>query len=151
MRRALQFAAPHQKEVLAIMGFTLVLSAVGAAEPLVLKFVFDGLGTTGVDRVLLIGVAALLLLTLVREGVSSVTNWLTWQTRLGIHFTLLEATVGRLHSMPLRMQRSEGVGAIITRLDRSIQGFINAVTQILFQILPAVVYLVLSIVVMVQL
>jgi ATP-binding cassette subfamily B protein len=53
--------------------------------------------------------------------------------------------------MPLRLQRSEGVGAIITRLDRSIQGFINAVTQILFQILPAVVYLVLSIIVMLKL
>jgi ATP-binding cassette subfamily B protein len=53
--------------------------------------------------------------------------------------------------MPLRLQRSEGVGAIITRLDRSIQGFINAVTQILFQILPALVYLVLSVIVMLKL
>jgi ATP-binding cassette subfamily B protein len=133
------------------MGLTLLLSAVGAAEPLVLKYVFDGLGTAGVNRVLLTGVALLLVLALVREGIGSITNWLTWQTRLGIHFTLLEATVGRLHSMPLRLQRSEGVGAIITRLDRSIQGFINAVTQILFQILPALVYLVLSVIVMLRL
>jgi ATP-binding cassette subfamily B protein len=50
--------------------------------------------------------------------------------------------------MPLRMQRSEGVGAIITKLDRSIQGFINAVTQLLFNVLPAVVYLVLSLLIM---
>ncbi len=32
---------------------------------------------------------------------------------------------------------SQGVGAIMTRLDRSIQGFVAAVTQILFNILPA--------------
>ena len=151
LRRALRFAAPHRKAVIAISALTLVLSAVGAAEPLVLKFVFDGIGTAAVNRVLLTGVGCLLLLALIREGIGSVTNWLTWQTRLGIHFTLLEATVGRLHTMPLSLQRSEGVGAIITRLDRSIQGFINAVTQILFQILPAIVYLVLSIIVMLQL
>jgi ATP-binding cassette, subfamily B, bacterial len=151
LRRALRFAAPHRKAVLAISALTLVLSAVGAAEPLVLKFVFDGIGTAAVNRVLLTGVGCLLLLALLREGIGSVTNWLTWQTRLGIHFTLLEVTVGRLHTMPLSLQRSEGVGAIITRLDRSIQGFINAVTQILFQILPAIVYLVLSIIVMLQL
>jgi ATP-binding cassette subfamily B protein len=151
LRRALQFAAPHRKAVISISALTLVLSAIGAAEPLVLKFVFDGIQTAAGNRVLLTGVGYLLLLALVREGITSVTNWLTWQTRLGIHFTLLEATVGRLHSMPLRLQRSEGVGAIITRLDRSIQGFINAVTQILFQILPAIVYLVLSIIVMLKL
>lgn len=151
IRRALQFAAPHRHTVAAITALTLVLSAVGAAEPLVLKYIFDGLATVSVNRVLLTGVGLLLLLTFVREGASSVTTWLTWQARLGIHFTLLEATVGRLHSMPLRLQRSEGVGAIITRLDRSIQGFLGALTQILFQILPALVYLVLSVVVMLKL
>ena len=151
MRRALRFAAPHKVPVIAIVGLTLVLSAVGAAEPLVLKYIFDGLAGTSVNRVLLSGVGILIALALVREGIGSLTNWLTWKTRLGIHFTLLESTVGRLHSMPLRMQRSEGVGAIITRLDRSIQGFIGAITQILFSVLPAVVYLVLSVVVMLRL
>jgi ATP-binding cassette subfamily B protein len=53
--------------------------------------------------------------------------------------------------MPLRIQRSEGVGAILTKLDRSIQGFINAVTQILFNVLPAITYLVLSVIVMLKL
>ncbi len=31
--------------------------------------------------------------------------------RLGIHVVLLEGTVDKLHRMPLRIQRSEGVGA----------------------------------------
>ena len=96
MRRALRFAAPHKVPVIAIVGLTLVLSAVGAAEPLVLKYIFDGLAGTSVNRVLLNGVGILIALALVREGIGSLTNWLTWKTRLGIHFTLLESTVGRL-------------------------------------------------------
>jgi len=32
--------------------------------------------------------------------------------------------------MPLSSHRTEGVGAIMTKLDRVIQGFISAVTQI---------------------
>jgi ATP-binding cassette subfamily B protein len=52
--------------------------------------------------------------------------------------------------MPLRLQRSEGVGAIMTRLDRSIQGFSNAVL-ILFSILPSLMFLGLAVIVMLQL
>jgi ATP-binding cassette subfamily B protein len=100
---------------------------------------------------LLRGLVLLGLLGLGREVVGGFSNWLTWHARLGIHYSLLEATVGRLHSMPLRMQRTEGVGAIMTKLDRSIQGFLGALTQLLFNVLPAVVYLVLSVAIMLQL
>jgi ATP-binding cassette subfamily B protein len=79
------------------------------------------------------------------------TNWQTWHARLGIHYTLLEDTVERLHRMPLSLHRNEGVGAIMTRLDRGIQGFISAVTQILFNIFPAIIYLCISVFVMFQL
>ncbi|PTY08084.1 ABC transporter [Opitutaceae bacterium EW11] len=152
LRRALEFARPHRGAVAAILAFTLVLAAVNAAEPVVLKHIFDGLAAAGPRKIeaLLASVGLLLLLGLAREAIGGVCNWLTWRTRLGIHYGLLEATVGRLHRMPLRMQRSEGVGAILTRLDRSIQGFINAVSQILFNVLPAVTYLVISLAIMLQ-
>lgn len=130
---------------------TVALAVVNAAEPLVLKYVFDEVTEDENLRAVLHGVAALLGLALLREAGTALSNWQTWRTRLGIHYALLEATIGRLHSMPLRMQRSEGVGAIITRLDRSIQGFVGAVTTLLFNIFPAVIYLVVSVAVMVQL
>ena len=152
MRRALLFAAPYRGSVLAILAFTLVLAAVNAAEPLILKYVFDNLAEPATRHadMLLSTVGFLLILGLAREAISGICNWLTWRTRLGIHYGLLEATVGRLHRMPLRIQRSEGVGAILTKLDRSIQGFINAVTQILFNVLPAFTYLIISVVIMLR-
>ena len=152
MRRALQFAAPQRKSIGAILLFTLAMAALNATEPLVLKLIFDDLASEErrTTEILLKWVLLLLGIGLAREALNGLCNWLTWRTRLGIHYGLLEATVGRLHRMPLRIQRSEGVGAILTKLDRGIQGFIGAVTQILFNVLPALTYLVISVVVMLQ-
>ncbi len=88
---------------------------------------------------------------LARETMAGFSNWLTWRTRIGLQYALLEATIGKLHRMPLRIQRSEGIGAIMTRLDRSIQGFTSAVTAILFSIMPSVIFLVIAVVIMLRL
>jgi ATP-binding cassette subfamily B protein len=151
LQRALRFTAPHRRAVATISLCTLFLAAANAGEPLVLKIVFDGLGHGLELGGLIRGILLLAGLAVAREGANGISNWLTWRTRLGLHYTLLEATVERLHAMPLRMHRSEGVGAIMTKLDRSIQGFIGAVTQLLFNVLPAVVYLVLSLIIMFKL
>jgi ATP-binding cassette subfamily B protein len=151
LQRALQFTRAHRTSVIIISGCTLVLAAANAAEPLILKYVFDSLGNGQPIRALTKWLVCLIAIVVGREVVSGISNWLTWHTRLGIHYALLDATVGRLHSMPLRMQHSEGVGAVMTKLDRSIQGFLGAVTQLLFNVLPAVVYLLISLVVMVKL
>lgn len=149
-RRAAIFVTPYRSKVAGICGLTLFLAAVNAAEPLVLKYVFDHLADGRSVEALTLGIGLMIALALLRELVTASSNWLTWKTRLGIHHSLLGATVGRLHKLPLSFHRAEGVGAIMTKVDRSIQGFMNAASQILFSVLPAVVYLVISIVVMVQ-
>ena len=88
---------------------------------------------------------------LARDGFNALSNWLTWRTRIGVHFSLMEETVGRLHRLPLSFHREEGVGAIMTRLERGIQGFVNAVSEIAFNVIPAASYLVISIIVMLKL
>ncbi|MFN7137995.1 MAG: ABC transporter ATP-binding protein [Limisphaerales bacterium] len=145
------FAFPYKKTVGILLLLTLVLSGVNAVEPLVLKFIFDNLSATPELRALLVGILGLLVLGLFRELVTGISNWLTWHTRLGIHYALLEATVGRLQLLPLSFHRSEGVGAIMTKLDRSIQGFIGALSQILFNVFPALIYLAISVVIMLRL
>jgi ATP-binding cassette subfamily B protein len=151
LRRALGFALAYRNAVAGLFAITVVLAMINAGEPLVLKYIFDELGSHRQLRPLLIGVAGLVGLGLFRELASAISNWLTWKTRIGIHYSLLEAMVGRLHRLPLSFHRTEGVGAIMTKLDRSIQGFLNAVTQILFNVFPAVLYLAIAIGVMVEL
>ena len=148
LRRALRFASPFRKSVTAIFVITLLLAAINAAEPLILKYIFDNLAPKSSTHVLFVGIWLLIGIGVFREIATAFSNWLTWHARLGIHYTLLENTVERLHRMPLSFHRAEGVGAIMTKLDRGIQGFINGITQILFNIFPAVLYLGISLAVM---
>jgi ATP-binding cassette subfamily B protein len=149
--RALTFAFPYRRAVFLIFIITLVLAAINAAEPLILKYTFDSLFPNGPNRVLFQGIALLLVLGIFREIGTGYSNWLTWHARLGIHYTLLETTVERLHRLPLSFHRTEGVGAIMTKLDRGIQGFIGGVSQILFNVFPAILYLCISMVIMLRL
>lgn len=149
MRRALAFAFPFRYAVGLIFLITLCIAAANAAEPVILfKYIFDSLVLHGSNHVLIVGLIVLIGLGIFREAATAFSNWLTWHARLGIHYSLLEVTVERLHRMPLGFHRQEGVGAVMTRLDRGIQGFINGVTQILFNIFPAILYLAISIAIM---
>lgn len=127
------------------------LSALSALEPLVLRSVFDSLGGAQPLRALVLGVSALLAIGLVRELAQAGSQWLTWRTRIAIHFALTERTVDRLHSLPIGFHRAEGVGGTMTRLERGIQGFVTALNELAFNVLPAIVFLAISVAVMFRL
>jgi ATP-binding cassette, subfamily B, bacterial len=142
------FAVPQWRTIGIIIALMLAIAGINAIEPLLLKLIFDGLGTSADLRPLLVGVAGFAAIVMTRELMEGSANWLTWRTRIGLQYDLLEATIGKLHSMPLHVQRSEGVGAIMTRLDRSIQGFTHALVVLLFNVLPSVVFLIVAISIM---
>jgi ATP-binding cassette, subfamily B, bacterial len=136
LHRAARFAFPMRHAIALVLFQVLVVAAINAVEPLVLKDIFDRLLAPAGMGPIVFSLIVLACLALAREILNSLSNWLTWRTRIGLQYALLEAAIGKLHSMPLRIQRSEGVGAIMTRLDRSIQGFVGAVDLLLFNILP---------------
>jgi ATP-binding cassette subfamily B protein len=150
-QRLLQFIAPFQTSVVGILALSLGAAGINALEPLVLKSIFDTLTSDRQEWQLVVSVVTLLLLSLVREGGSATANWLTWRTRLGFQYLLLEATIGKLQRLPLELQRREGVGTLLTKLDRSIQSLSGAVNDILFNALPSAMFLVVSLIVMVRL
>src|SRR6185437_9540504 len=100
---AVRFAFPQRNAVVIIVGLTLCVAGVNAVEPLILKFVFDELADMRRFHELLQGVLLLAGLAVLRECLEAVANWLTWRTRLGLQYALLEAVIGKLHRMPLRM------------------------------------------------
>ncbi|ABC80842.1 ABC transporter ATP-binding protein [Anaeromyxobacter dehalogenans] len=149
--RAAEFLVPFRLPIAGILLVALTLAGVNAAEPLALKRIFDSLALGQGGRPLAEGVISLVVLGLLREAFTATSNWLTWRTRIGIQYRLTEATVGRLHRLPLTFHRAEGVGALMTRLDRSIQGLVGALSDIAFNVVPAAAYLVLSVAVMLRL
>jgi ATP-binding cassette subfamily B protein len=150
-RRAAEVQVPFRLRILAILLLSLALAGVNAAEPLALRHIFDALGRGAGARPIVTGVLALVALGLVREVFQGLSNWLTWRTRIGVQYRLTEATVGRLHQLPLTFHRAEGVGATMTRLDRAIQGLVAALAELTFNAVPAAVYLVLSVAIMIGL
>ena len=150
-RRALVAVHPHRASALVIVALTLLSAAIGATEPLLYKEIFDGLGAgrRAFDTVLPWALA-LGGIALGRELVMGAANWLTWRTRLRLQHRLLDAVVSRLHRLPLEYHRGEGIGAVMTKLDRGIQGFVAAFSDAISHLLPALAYLVMALVVMMQ-
>ncbi|HZZ83480.1 MAG TPA: ABC transporter ATP-binding protein [Anaeromyxobacteraceae bacterium] len=148
--RAAEFLEHAKLPIAALLGLAVGLAALNAAEPLALRQLFDALalGRGQPPGRFVQGILLLVGLGLLREAFLATSNWLTWRTRLGIHYRLTEATVGRLHRLPLEFHRSEGVGAVMTRLDRSIQGLVGALSELAFNVVPAAIYLALSVAVM---
>ncbi|ATB28890.1 ABC transporter ATP-binding protein [Melittangium boletus] len=149
--RAMGFLLPHRHAVVTVLFLVLLSTGLSVIEPLALKSVFDQLGAGGTSKAVLLSVGALVAIGLVREALGATANWLTWRTRIRVHFALNEATVSRLHRLPLSFHREEGVGATMTKLERGMQGFVGAITELTFNVLPAATYLVLCVVVMFQL
>ncbi|HYD42959.1 MAG TPA: ABC transporter ATP-binding protein [Anaeromyxobacter sp.] len=147
----MEFLRPYRGSVILLLVLAVALAAVNAAEPLALRAAFDALAGREGKGPLARALLALVALGLGREALAACSNWLTWRTRIGIQYGLTEATVGRLHQLPVSFHKAEGVGALMTRLDRSIQGLVGALADLAFNALPALVYLVLSVAVMLRL
>ncbi len=150
-RRVLRYLQTHERALVAIFVLTLLTGVAGALEPLVLKLVFDELAGGKVLGTIVAGVGALLGLELLREAVMAVNNWLTWKTRIGVQYELLAATVGKLHSLPLSFHQAGSVGATMTKLDRGVQGVAAGLSELAFNVLPALVYLCLALAIMLRL
>jgi ATP-binding cassette subfamily B protein len=76
---------------------------------------------------------------------------LSWRVRIRVQFDLLRVAVGRLHSLPVSFHRGESVGGLMTKLDRGTSGLVGALAELLFNVLPSVLYLVFSLTLMFRL
>ncbi len=95
LRRAAAFLAPKRRAVGTVLSFALVIAALNACEPLVLKYVFDRVGGQSVATVLGVGLAGMLALGLLRELLMALQNWLTWKTRIEVQFGPSASTATR--------------------------------------------------------
>jgi ATP-binding cassette subfamily B protein len=150
-RRSLVFLRPDWVRVVTVVLLTILVGMLGALEPLLLKFIFDALNAGQLQNALVLGIGGLLALFLGRELMGGVSNRVVWQVRLAVHFRLLSATVDRPHSLPLEYHREQSVGQLMTRLDRSISGYIGALHEFAFNLLPAVSYLIFATILMMHL
>jgi ATP-binding cassette, subfamily B, bacterial len=147
--RSLEFIAPYRKAVIGIVALALVLSVVGAADPLVLKYLFDALGR-GERTPLLVALAALLGIELARSVVGAQSSILTWRVRLGVDYTVRERVLAKLTTATVDYHQAEGVGGTTNKVNQSIAAYVAAFADVAFNVLPTLAYLALSIVAMLR-
>jgi ATP-binding cassette, subfamily B, bacterial len=149
--RALSFAFPFRIAVIGIVAITLFLSALYVLEPVIIGRIIDSFNSDNIKHELIKGIISLSILGVVKEVAVYFNNRIIWNTRIRLHEALLSNTVERIYNFPLHMYRKEGVGATMNRLEKGINGFVGAVSELITNLLPSLVYLVMALVVMFQL
>ncbi len=145
--KTLKFLAPFRWAIAAIVPFTIVLSAMDAVEPLLMKLLFDSVAE-GKSSLHTLGMAAggLIGLGFASQALGGLLNWLIWRVRMGVDYNLRSAVVEHLYSLPLSFFRVRSVGGIVTQVNRSIEGYMEAFAEVTTRIFPNLVYLSISLV-----
>lgn len=151
IRRSFAFVKPERGKIALVLLLALVVAALGAAEPLLTKLFFDELAKEGLTRALAWALGGLVALELARSACGGLLNVATWDVRLAVDFRLREQLVGKLNSLPLSYHQHESVGATMTRLNQGVTGFLAAFAELAFNVLPAIAFLTLAVVAMLQL
>jgi ATP-binding cassette subfamily B protein len=149
--RSLEFVRPYRRTLIAVTCLALVLAALSAVDPLVMKYLFDQLGAgTGLSK-FSVAIASLVALEITRSGLQAWLGVLSWDVRLGVDYTVRERVMGKLNSLPMSFHQRETIGATMNRINAGINGCVTAFCDTAFNLLPTLLYLVLSVAAMLRL
>ena len=149
-RRSLQFVRPYRRKLVGVLSLALLLAALSAIDPLVMKYLFDELGRGGSMTPFALTMAGLAGLEIARAGLQAWLGVLSWDVRLGVDYTVREQIMGKLNSLPMSFHQGESVGATMNRINQGINGCVVAFCEAAFNLLPTLVYLALSITAMLR-
>ncbi|APR80477.1 ABC transporter, ATP-binding protein, MsbA family protein [Minicystis rosea] len=151
LRRSLAYLRPHAGRIALVLALTLGASSLPAIEPLLHRALFDRLAAQAALRDMLAPVLILGVLTVGRVLLSGAISRRVWRVRLRINRDLLAKATGRLHTLPIGYHQGRGIGETMTRLDRGITSFVDGLAAVAFQLLPAVVYILVALAIMFRL
>jgi ATP-binding cassette, subfamily B, bacterial len=123
------------------------MAVLGAADPLVMKYLVDALGERRAQA-LPYALAGLLGIEIGRGALGRWLGVLTWNVRIAVDFNMRQRLMAQLQALPMEYHAREGVGGTMNKLNQSVTVFVGAFGEIAFNVLPSVVYLALSLVAM---
>jgi ATP-binding cassette, subfamily B, bacterial len=151
LRRSLEFVRPRARTLAGVLSLALVLSCLSAVDPLIMKFLFDLLGSGGDLRPFALAMGALLVAELGRAGLTAWLGTNSWDLRLQVEYAVRERVTAKLNSLPVSYHQREGVGGLMNRVNQAVTGYVAAFSDLSFNVLPVVLYLGISLVAMWQL
>jgi ATP-binding cassette subfamily B protein len=148
--RSLEFVRPYRRTLIGVTCLALLLATFSAVDPLLMKYLFDQLSAgTGLSKFSL-AMGALVVLEIVRAGLQAWLGVLSWDVRLGVDYTVRERVMGKLNSLPMSFHQGETIGATMNRINAGINGCVTAFCDTAFNLLPTLLYLVLSVAAMLR-
>ena len=149
-KRSLQFVRPYRSTLAGVISLALLLAALSAVDPLLMKYLFDALERrSGLSSLGMI-MAGLVALELARAGLQAWLGVLSWDVRLGVDYTMRENVMSKLNSLPMSFHQGETIGATMNRINQGIAGCVTAFCETAFNLFPTLLYLVLSVTAMLQ-
>ena len=149
-KRSLQFVRPYRSTLAGVISLALLLAALSAVDPLLMKYLFDALERRSGLSSLGIIMAGLVALELARAGLQAWLGVLSWDVRLGVDYTMREKVMSKLNSLPMTFHQGETIGATMNRINQGIAGCVTAFCETAFNLFPTLLYLVLSVTAMLQ-
>lgn len=149
-RRSLQFVLPYRRRLIGVISLALLLAALSAIDPLLMKYLFDELSRGARMTPFALTMVGLAGLELARAGLQAWLGVLSWDVRLGVDYTIREKVMGKLNSLPMSFHQGESVGATMNRINQGINGSVTAFCEAAFNLLPTFLYLALSITAMLR-
>jgi ATP-binding cassette, subfamily B, bacterial len=163
-RRALPWLHGFGRRIGAVLVVALLLAGATAAAPLAVMQLIDVLARAAAAqaawpgtvapiavRAVLLALGWLALAELVQVYLSRQLEARSWRVRLDLDFALRQRVTARLHELPLNYHQRQTVGATVSRVNTSINGFVTAVAELAFKALPALAYLALALAALFQL
>lgn len=158
-RRVVPWLDGFTRPIAIVLGLALLLAAATAAAPLAVMRLVDALGQVGVSSPgtggalpgVLLALGLVAAAELVQVWLSRLVEGRSWRVRLGLDFALRQRVTARLHTLPLTWHQRHTVGATVNRVNSSVNGFVTAVAELAFKVLPAVAYLALALAALLQL
>ena len=149
-KRSLAFVRPYRRPLAGVITIALILASLSAIDPLIMKFLFDELERR--TRLVTLGyiMGGLVVLELARAGLQAWLGILSWDVRLGVEYTVREKVVSKLNSLPISFHQREGVGGTMNRVNQGISGYVGAFSDVAFNLLPTLLYLILSVMAMLR-
>jgi ATP-binding cassette, subfamily B, bacterial len=149
-KRSLQFVRPYRSTLAGVISLALLLAALSAVDPLLMKYLFDALERRSGLASLGMIMGGLVALELARAGLQAWLGVLSWDVRLGVDYTMRENVMSKLNSLPMSFHHGETIGATMNRINQGIAGCVTAFCETAFNLFPTLLYLVLSVTAMLQ-
>jgi ATP-binding cassette, subfamily B, bacterial len=160
VERALPWLEGFERPIAKVLLLALLLATVSAAAPLAVMKLVDTLthitghrGTIrpGAGHAILVALGLVAISELAQVWLGRLLEARSWRVRLDLDFAMRERVTARLHQLPLSFHQQHTVGGTISEVNTSINGFVSAVGELAFKVLPAIAYLLLALVALLKL